>query len=120
MRNQIGCVFCVCKDCGFYSKGMGTSRGFEQMHDVTVVFYIYIYIYRYDIYKICWFTYQAVSGLSCGTQDFCFRRGLSSCGVVGFSCPTAHGISVPQPGIELMSSVLEGGFFSFLNLFIFN
>ena len=50
MRNQIGCVFCVCKDCGFYSKGMGTSRGFEQMHDVTVVFYIYIYIYIGMIY----------------------------------------------------------------------
>lgn len=50
VRNQIGCVLWVCKDFGFYSEGMGTSRGFEQMHDMTViflykyVFYIYIYI----------------------------------------------------------------------------
>ena len=29
---------------------------------------------------------------------------------LGFSCPAACGILVPQPGIELISLALEGGF----------
>ena len=36
--------------------------------------------------------------------------GLSSCS--GFSCPAACGILVPQPGIELVSSVLAGKLFT--------
>ena len=75
---------------------------------------------------------MAASGLSCGMWDLLLwhagsllQRGLlSSCGarapeyagsVVAahrLSCPAACGILVPQPGIELASPALEGGFLS--------
>ena len=53
----------------------------------------------------------------CGTQDLslwhagCSLRRTGSVVVVcGLSCPTAYGILVPRPGIELTSPALEGGF----------
>ena len=45
----------------------------------------------------------AVLGLHCGMW-------ASVVAVCGLSCPTAHGILVPQPGIEPTSPALEGGF----------
>ena len=57
---------------------------------------------------------------SCGMQvpecadSVVVVRRLSSCSTHGLGCPVAHGILVPQPGIEPASSALEGGFFFFL------
>ena len=56
---------------------------------------------------------------SCGTwapermgSVVCGMRALSVVVVCGLSCPATCGILVPQPGIEPMSTALEGGFFT--------
>ena len=61
--------------------------------------------------------YVAASCLICGTRDLrCGTWGLllRCAGPVvaarGLSCPAAHGILVPRPGIEPASPALEGGF----------
>ena len=49
----------------------------------------------------------------CRLLSSCGMRVFSSLGVAcGLSCPAACGILLPQPGIELVSPVWEGGFFT--------
>ena len=49
------------------------------------------------------YLFLVASCLSCSKQDLCSRA-------FRFSCPTAHGILVPQLGIEPMSPILQVGF----------
>ena len=46
---------------------------------------------------------------SCGTQDVEQVGSEEACGL---NCPRARGNLVPQPGIKLTSSALEGRFFT--------
>ena len=50
---------------------------------------------------IFYFVYVAASGLSCSSKIFVAVHGLLLV-AHRLSCPTAHGILVPQPGIESM------------------
>ena len=56
------------------------------------------------------FIYLATSGLSCITWDIFLQCADSLVVVHKFSCPKAHGILVPQFGIEPTPSALEGRF----------
>ena len=75
-------------------------------------------LYTYILFKNYLFIYLAASGLGCGTQDLrCSmqdlllgRVGFSLVVAHGLSCPVAHGILVPPPGIEPASPALEGRF----------
>ena len=58
-----------------------------------------------------------MSGLNCSTRELSLRstgsslrRAGSLVVARGFSCPVACGILVPQPGIEPVSTALEGRF----------
>ena len=64
------------------------------------------------VLKFCLFSYLflTTSGLSCGTWDLLSRCAGFSLVVCRLSCPTAHGILVPGPGIEPASPASAGGF----------
>ena len=53
-----------------------------------------------------------VRSVVCGAWALSLRRTGSGVMVHGLSCPAASGILVPRPGIEPVSPVLEGRFFT--------
>ena len=55
---------------------------------------------------------ERVGSVVCGMWALSLRCAGSVVVAHRLSCPTACGILVPQPGIEPVSSALEGGFFT--------
>ena len=79
----------------FSGKNMSEGKEWKEPHLTLVVHYIpHFYL------------------LSCSPFKKCLFSVLHEVLVVvpGLSCPVAHGILGPQPGIKPKSSALEGGF----------
>ena len=58
------------------------------------------------------FTYLALTGLRCSTQDLSLQRESSVLAAWALRCPLVCGVSVPWQRIEPVSPALEGGFFN--------
>ena len=98
-----------------------TCQHFAHLGVLTFVFkhgVIFCLCVSFFFFNIYFLFYLAVSGLSCGTQDFhCFKWDLllhhtdSQLAVCKLStCFVTCEILVPYPGIEPVSPALQGGF----------
>ena len=83
-----------------------------------ILFIIFFFLFLGGV--LCWVLVAACGVFvaahrllsSCGLKALSLRRVGSVVVVRRLSCPVAHGILVPQPGIEPTSPELEGGFFT--------